>query len=408
MTPLWTREVEERIRAEAKNLDSQTRPKEVKYCRSCVISNQRPRIVFDNSGLCSACLYSTWKHDGIPWDARHDKLVSLLSKHRKKSGYDVIVPCSGGKDSSMVAYRLKHDYRMRPLCLKWAPFIYTDIGRKNFEALVHSGFDAMIMYPNGLLHRKLSRLALEYYGDCFMPFVYGQLAYPIRMAVKFGIQLVFGAESGEAEYGGDVSANDRPCWDFQEWDRVYSKGVSFSRLLDIGVNLGAISETERVDASEFYSLPDRNILDASGVQYHWFSYYHNHHPMENFYFASEKTGFQVNPEGRSEGTYSKFASLDDATDGFHYYFGFLKFGIGRATSDAAQQVRAGDITRDEAVALVRRYDGEFPAKHYATFKEYLGLDDEQFQKIVDRFRPEHLWEKKDGTWWLRHCVGDAG
>lgn len=297
---------------------------------------------------------------------------------------------------------------MRPLCLKWAPFICTDVGRENFENFSQAGFDTMEMRPNGILHRKLARLAFEYLGDCFAPFVYGQLAYPIRMAVKLGIPLVFGGESGEAEFGGDPAADNKSHWEFSEWDRIYSKGFGVARLLALGVEMGAITETEARDASEFYSLPRAEILASSGIEYHWFSYYRKWHPMENFYFASEKTGFTPNPEGRSEGTYSKFASLDDATDGFHYYFSYLKFGIGRATSDGAQQTRAGNIEREEAVALVRRYDGEFPRKHFAEFLDYIGCDEKHFWKIVDRYRPSHIWENKNGSWWLRHSVADAG
>ena len=32
---------------------------------------------------------------------------------------------------------------------------------------------------------------------------------------------------------------------------------------------------------------------------------------------------------RNEGTFSKYASLDDQFDGFHFYLAFIKFGIGR-------------------------------------------------------------------------------
>ena len=92
---------------------------------------------------------------------------------------------------------------------------------------------------------------------------------------------------------------------------------------------------------------------------HFFSYYKYWDPQENFYYCVDKTGFETNEE-RSEGTYSKYASLDDKTDGFHYYLSYIKFGIGRSTSDSAHEVRDGKITRDEGIALVKKFDGEFP------------------------------------------------
>lgn len=402
---LWSAEVEARIREEAHSLDEQETPKEVKFCKKCVVSNQRPRIVFDNDGVCSACRYAELKCGvftaggigwRIDWETRERELRALLDKHRKESGYDVIVPCSGGKDSSFIAHTLKHKYGMHPLCVTWSPFISTDIGRKNLDAFIHSGFDVITATPNGLVHRKLARLAFEYLGDPFQPFVFGQLSWPMWAASRFDVRLVIYGENGEAEYGGDPAANDKPCWDAEDWVRVYTKGIDFHRLWEIGEEIGGLTKDELRESSQFYRLPDfdREWMGGFGPQmeeppqFHWLGYYLPWHPQSNYYYASEHTGFEANPEGRSEGTYSKYASLDDRLDGFHYYMAYIKFGIGRATSDAAHEIRDGEITREEGVALVKRYDGEFPHRHFGEFKDYLGLDDEQFWRVVDRYRAE--------------------
>ena len=71
-------------------------PLEVKYCVKCVISNQRPRISFDENGVCSACHFAEKKKTGIDWAQRERELVELLDRHRSKTGaHDVIVPSSG-------------------------------------------------------------------------------------------------------------------------------------------------------------------------------------------------------------------------------------------------------------------------------------------------------------------------
>ena len=90
----------------------------------------------------------------------------------------------------------------------------------------------------------------------------------------------------------------------------------------------------------------------------YLGYYLPWHPQECYYYAVEHGGFRAAPE-RTAGTYSKYSSIDDKIDDLHYYTTFIKFGIGRATYDASQEVRNGDITRDEAVRLIRRYDGEY-------------------------------------------------
>ncbi|HDZ39045.1 MAG TPA: N-acetyl sugar amidotransferase, partial [Marinobacter sp.] len=359
----------------------------------CIVSNQRPRITFNEQGVCSACQYAEDQRTTVDWRARENELNTLLDKHRKPSGYDVIVPSSGGKDSAMVAHRLKHEYGMHPLCITWAPFIYTEVGRRNFDAFVQSGFDCITMFPNGLIHRKLARLSLEYIGDPFQAFVYGQLCWPMNAASHFNVPLVMAGENGEASYGGDTSANERPCWGNEDWDRVYAKGANIWSLIQIGLDVGALSNGEMREASPFYSLPGNQTEAFRSVygrgldcepEFHWFGYYRQWHPMENFYYVSEKTGFEPNEE-RSVGTYTKFASIDDKMDNIHKYFSFVKFGIGRCNADASQQVRAGDIDRDEALALVARYDGEFPERHLDECLEYLGMDREQFDRVVERF-----------------------
>ena len=177
-----------------------TQPRQVRYCTKCVVSNQRPRIVLDENGVCSACHFSYQKYHVIDWVERETQLVKLLDKHRSKTGeWDVLVPCSGGKDASYVAHQLKHKYGMHPLTVTFSPFIYTDIGFKNMQRFVASGFSNLFFNPNGAVHRKLARLCFEEMGDAWQPFAFGQMCYSFQMAVKLGIKLVFYGENGEAE-----------------------------------------------------------------------------------------------------------------------------------------------------------------------------------------------------------------
>jgi hypothetical protein len=125
--------------------------------------------------------------------------------------------------------------------------------------------------------------------------------------------------------------------------------------------------------------------------------------QECYYYAAKNTGFQANTE-RTEGSYSKYSSIDDKTDPFHYYTTLAKFGIGRATYDAAQEIRNGKITREEGVALVKRFDQEFPKKYFKEFLQYVDMSEEKFHKFIDAGRSPHLWEKKGGEWILKHQV----
>jgi len=392
-----------------KTLDRQLgkRPLEVKYCKKCVVSNQRPRITFDENGVCSACNYAYLKHNVIDWNKREEMLKELLGKHRSKNGsYDCIVPASGGKDSSYVAHQLKYNYGMHPLTVTWAPFMYTDIGWQNYINFKDQGFDNLLCFPNGKVHRKLSRLAFELLGDAWEPFAYGQKAYAFHIAAKFKIPLIFYGESGEVEYGGSVKNVDKPAEPISDWKDFYYKGSGIDELIQHGLSVGMFTDEEvKNNDFMFYHPPRPEELEALKPQMHWFSFYKKWVPQENYYYSVENAGFQANPE-RSEGTYSKYASLDDKTDGFHFYLAYIKFGIARATSDAAHEIRDGHLTREEGVALVHRYDGEFPKKYYKEFLEYLNITDREFWEIIDLYRSlsPHLWEKVDGEWKLKRRV----
>lgn len=375
-------------------------PEKVQFCRKCTISNQRPRITFDQNGVCSACNFAVHKHNEIDWGKRKEELLRLFDKYRRSNGHDVIVPASGGKDSALVAHKLKYEYGMNPLTVTWAPHIYTDIGWKNFQAMMHvGGLDNISMTPDGRTHRKMTKLAFEVLGDPFQPFIYGQYNFPLQIAQKYRIPLIFYGENGEVEYGGDMKNAYSPTRDYKGDQKKHY----FSNLSPEDMRKYGISEKELIP----YHKPGDEELDEIGVQIHFFSYYEKWIPQQNFYYAAEHTGFEPNPE-RNEGTYSKYASLDDKLDGFHYYLSFIKFGIGRATSDSAHEVRDGHITREEAVALVSKFDGEFPKKHFKTFLDYCDITEEYFWQVIDSWRSPHLWAKDGSEWKLRHNVAGTG
>ena len=376
-------------------------PEEIKFCKRCVNSNQRPRITFDENGVCSACNYSDYKNTIVDWDIREKELIRLCDKYRKNDGsYDVVVPSSGGKDSAFVAHMLKNRYGMNPLTVTWAPHLYTDIGFKNHQAHSHIGdlFNILVTPPGGT-HRKLAKMAFEVLGDAHLPFIFGQNNIPLHIAKQFNIPLVVYGENSEVEYGGSMvdTYNPKRDWEYVN-SNILMSGIPPEEFKDKGLS-----------SSELYPYmsPNKEDLHKLGLEIHYFGYYHKWIPQENYYYSVENTGFEANPV-RSEGTYSKYASLDDRLDGFHYYLMFIKFGFGRATSDAAHEIRDGHITREEAVALVSKFDGEFPELEFQTFLDYLDINESGFYQILDSWRAGHVWKFIDGEWKLRHKVDGSG
>lgn len=395
-------------------------PEEVIFCKHCVISNQRPSssvefkhkqdekkatIGFGDDGVCDACRYHEVKERKISWNEREAALVALLDKHRRSDGgYDIIVPGSGGKDSAYTSHILKYKYGMNPLTVTWAPHRYTEIGWMNFEKWIHvGGLDNILFTPNGRLHRYLTQQAFLNLLHPFQPFIVGQRIIGPLMAAKFGVKLVMYGEN-QAEYGNNPDDNFKPTMD----RKFFSVGNPEDMILG-GKQVGDILAERQFSLNDFapYIPPSADYLESKGVEVHYLGYYLKWDPQECYYYAVENTGFQANSE-RTEGTYSKYSSIDDQIDMFHYFTTLVKFGIGRATYDAAQEIRNGKITREEGVNLVRRFDQEFPSKYFKEFLEYIDITEEQFHQTVDKFRSPHLWDKGGGEWKLRHAVWQGG
>ncbi len=395
-------------------------PRQVTWCSRCVMSNQRPAsaiefkhtidskkttLKIDEGGLCDACKQADIK-DQIDWHAREEQLIKLLDQYRRNDGYyDILVPGSGGKDSAYAAHILKYKYGMNPLTVTWPPILYTDYGQKNFKNWIDAGFDNLSFNRNGKVMKLLTRLSILNLLHPFQTFILGQKNLAPKLAAKFDIPLVFYGEN-EAEYGNPIADNvaslrDKSYYSFKNLDEIYLGGVSIRELQEkYDVRLS--------DILAFLPAPVEEV-ERSKIEVHYLGYYLKWVPQEVYYYAVENTGFKARPF-RTQGTYSKYNSIDDKIDDLHYFTTHIKFGIGRATYDASQEIRNRHITREEGVALVKRFDGEFPDRYFNEVMEYLEIDPDYFRgELVDKFRSPHLWGKNDrGEWQLRHNVWGGG
>jgi N-acetyl sugar amidotransferase len=391
-------------------------PEEVKYCSKCVMSNQRPASAvefkhtieskkttmnFDSDGVCDACRNAEEK-EKIDWNAREQELIELLDKYRSKDGsYDCLVPGSGGKDSAYQAHVLKYKYGMNPLTVTWPPILYTDYGYKNWKNWIDSGFDNISWNRNGKVMKTLTKLSIENLFHPFQTFILGQKNLAPKIAAKYGIDLIFYGEN-EAEYGNPIADNqtslrDKSYFSYNNLGEIYLGGVSVEEIIDTyGFKISDI---------EAFLPPKVSELEKTNIQVHYLGYYLRWTPQEVFYYAVENTGFKARPF-RTQGTFSKYNSIDDKIDDLHYYTTFIKFGIGRATYDASQEIRNKHLTREEGIALVNRFDGEFPDRYFDEIMTYLDIDPEYFRnELTDKFRSPHLWHRDEsGNWKLRHTI----
>ncbi len=394
-------------------------PKKIIFCKKSLISNQRPNssiefnhnkkskkktLAIDKHGISDSWKYSRIKLK-IDYGDRKKKLLKLLEKHRGKHGeFDCIVPGSGGKDSCYASHVLKNKFGMNPLTVTWSPILYTDYGFQNFKNWLRTdNLENISSKRDEYTMKYLTKLAIMNLMHPFQTFMLGQKIFATKMAAKYKIPLVFFGEN-EAEHGNPIADNkksirDKSYFTYKNFDKLFLGGIRIKDLI--------AKHKLKFENLKIFLPPLENELFKDNIEVHYLGYYLKWIPQETFYYAVENCGFRPRPF-RTQGTYSKYNSIDDKIDDLHYYTTFIKFGIGRATYDVSQELRNGHLSIEEGKKLIRKYDGEFPDKYFNEIMRYLEIKRSDFFKTVDKFRSPHIWKKVKNRWKLRHTVNKDG
>ncbi len=393
-------------------------PKKVIFCKKSLISNQRPNsaiefnhskksrkktLNIDKNGISDSWKFSRIKNK-INYKLREKKLLKLLDKYRGKGEYDCVVPGSGGKDSCYASHILKYKYGMNPLTVTWPPIIYTDYGKRNFKNWLSSGKFANISAKrNDNFFKILTKLSIENLLHPFQTFILGQKNYPPKIAHQENIPLIFYGEN-EAEYGNPISDNQSSLR-----DKSYYVYKNFRDLRLGGLKINEIMNEYNFKYKDFDSILPLNEekLKSFPLEVHYLGYYLKWIPQEAYYYSVENCKFRPRPF-RTQGTYSRYSSIDDKIDDLHFYTTFIKFGIGRATYEASQEIRNDHLTIEEGKKLIKKYDGEFPDRYFSELMKYLKIKEGDFFRLCDNGRSPHLWKKIKNKWFLRHTANKDG
>ena len=335
----------------------------MKRCSVCVTPETRPRVEFDKNGTCNACLWHEQKQK-IDWDKRWKDLESICDKYRKKTKFDVIVPCSGGKDGSYIAHRMKHDLGMHPLCVTFKPQLQTWLGRQNLENFIASGFDHITISPDPQKYRQYAKEAFVNMGMPKQPFVTGISTALLQVAINFNIPFLMYGEQGEVEYGGkkETEVDDKFTREFLL--NIYYEGEDPSKY------------------GWWWRLP--SDTDLKPLRATWWSIFEDWDPQHHAIYAKQHTGLEM-LVGGSIGTFTNHSQLDDVLQDLHTYLMFLKFGFGRCTSDASIEIRRGRLKRSEGVRIVNELDGLFPLEYLDAFCSYFDMTEKEFWGVLDGF-----------------------
>ena len=346
----------------------------------------KPDLKLDEQGVCNACR-SFEKRKEVDWHARQRELQRLLVKYRQSNGsnWDCIIPVSGGKDSTFQVVRSLH-FGLNPLCVTATTCDLSEVGRRNIQNIKNLGVDYVEFSPNPVVRRKLNRIGLQQVGDISWPEHVGIFTIPVRAAVQYNVPLLIWGENSQNEYGGPAAAAANNVLD-RRWLEEFG-GLLGLRVTDL-IGLEGISAKDIIP----YTYPSDEEMKRVGVTGLFLGYYL---PWDGFAntLISQAHGFE-SLSTTVEGSVVNYENLDNHQTGIHDYFKFLKFGFGRATDIACLHLRRNRISRQDALEMVLRHDGQFPwtylRKPLEQILEPLGLSTDDFVKICDRFTNKKIF-----------------
>lgn len=353
-------------------------------CSRCLIPTTRPDTAFSDN-VCSACT-SFDKRKGIDWRARRVELERILAEH----GGRCIVPSSGGKDSTWQVLTLL-EMGADVTVVTATTCMLTPVGRANIDNLKRFA-PTIELSPNARVRAKLNRIGLEMVGDISWPEHVAIHRAPFRVAADLGIPLIFYGECPNEAYGGPPGSEENRVMT-QRW------ASEFGGFL--GLRAQDLIGTEGLSARDMaaYTAPTDDELREAGVTAYFLGQFFEWDSHRNAEVASEH-GFKS--QLPCDGNWWKFENVDNAQTGLHDWFGYLKYGYGRAAAQLSVDIRVGRVMREAAMAELREREGPFPSRymdvHIGRILAGIGMSSEKFVEVCNAFVNHDLFVEPAVRW----------
>lgn len=372
---------------------------QMKYCKKCLMPDTFPGMEFNEDGICSACLYSEESSSEIDWDLRKKELIDIAEIAKKKSNntWDCAIGVSGGKDSTFQALYAREELGLNCVLVNCYPDGITEVGKHNLENLVNHGFDLISHRPNPKVMKKVMRQAFYEYGNPVKPSEYPLFAVTYQTALAFKIPLIIQGENPGLTLGST---------------KGYGKGDNAFNIVN-GNTLqgGKASDWVFDDVEEknllMYQFPDREVLDKSDIRAIYLQYYAKEWSPEHNAEFSIKHGLKGREElpWLSIGKYSRYGSVDSDFQVFNPMIKYYKFGESRWTEACSKKIRTGEMTRDEAIELVKKWDGYCDEKYIKICCDYLEISVEEFWRVMEeKWINKKLFKKDSNGKWIPKFV----
>lgn len=374
----------------------------MKYCKKCLQPDTRPGIIFNEEGICYACIYEEEKKN-IDWNKREKELKQIAKEAKQiakeRNTYDCVIGVSGGKDSTFQAIYAKEKLGLNILLVNCVPENITEVGKYNIENLVSKGFDMIQMRPNPNVMKELTRKSFFENGNPVKPSEYPLWASAFIVAEKFNIPLVIQGENaaltlgvkGNLDISGDAS------------NVINSNTLSGCNASDW------VDHKLSIEDLFMYQFPSIEILKEKNIRSIYLQYYTKEwSQVGNADFAIARGIRGRDTEDLYElGRYRRYSGLDTDIVPVNQMLKYYKFGFGFATDEACYDIREGRISREDAIWLVNEYDGKCGERYIEDFCKYINITTSEFWDVVDGFVNKDLFVKnlKTGKWEKKFEVG---
>ena len=375
----------------------------MRYCKKCLQPDTRPGIVFNEEGVCYACLYEESKKK-IDWDARFNELKEIAEDAKETSRrngnlYDCVIGVSGGKDSTYQAVYAREKLGLHPLLVNCAPDGITEIGQKNLDNLNGLGFEILTIHLKPQVCKALARKSFFEQGNIVAASEYCLWAVSYIIADKFNIPLIIQGENAALTLGAALNQETSgDAYSVVQLDTV--KGFNSDDLIDdkYGINKEDLF---------FYTMPDVESMKRKGIKAVFLQYYSKEwSQVYNADFAIARGLVGRTDDLHDLGRYRRFTGLDSDIIIANQMIKYLKFGFGYATDEACYDIREGRLSRDEAIWYVKEFDGKCGDKYLDIACNYLSISREEFWTVVDKYVNTELFKKNErGEWTPRFTVG---
>ena len=359
--------------------------------------NTKPGVVFNNHGICGACLHKKTK-ENIDWDERKKRLLKICDKIKKtnEGPYDCLIPVSGGKDSFYQTYIMKEVCGLRPLVIVVPPHVQTIEGIDNLNNLVNVlNVDLQKISVKPSVYIKFRLIGMRDLGNPNYAEHAVVFAGVTRAALNYKIPLIVWGEDIGLEFGGNVDDQS-----LLEGNAInINNNDLFNNVKLENLLKDEISENELY----FYIYPKISDIEQSKIKSIYLSNFYKWDGKEHFELA-KKHGFKARKKGPLSGNILDYDNIDEKLCEIHIWFKMLKFGFWRPTDQTCYQIWNSRMTREEAVDIVLKKQYEFPYEYLDDFLEYHQISEKELFDCMERWRNKDIWVKKNNKWVLRNEV----